>query len=161
MIIDSIDALLRLNEGRRYACYDDAHPDRILKAGDRCEGTPTIGEGCTGPDILPGTVWTDAQVDAAKADRKARAMRQASLDLGPDCWSKLDIVRQAVLIDMAYEVGGAGLAKFVNMLAAIRAGDWQGAHDALLDSKLAESQAPDREIRNATMFLTGKWPTTP
>jgi lysozyme len=157
-ILSSIDKLIEYNEGRRYACYDDAHPDRILKAGDHCEGTPTIGVGCTGPDIVPGLVWTDAQIDAAKADRIALAMRRACLDLGPDCWSKLDIVRQAVLVDMAYQMGGAGLAKFKNMLSAIRTGDWLSASDALLDSTVARSQAPEREERNAEMLLRGAWP---
>ena len=157
-ILDSIDKLIEHNEGRRHVCYDDAHPDRILKAGDVCDGTPTIGVGCTGPDIVPGLVWTDAQIDAAFADRKALAMRRAALDLGPDCWSRLDIVRQAVLVDMAYQMGGTGLAKFKNMLSAIRTADWSAAHDALLDSAVARSQAPEREERNAEMLLTGEWP---
>jgi lysozyme len=71
-----------------------------------------------------------------------------------DFWGRLDIVRQGVLIDMAYNLGMNGLFKFRKMLAAISNEDWQAAHDECLDSNYAED-VPARAHRNAQMLLTG------
>lgn len=69
----------------------------------------------------------------------------------------LDNVRRAVLIDMAYEIGGAGLAEFVNFLAAIRAGAWLAATVQLKNSKLF-AQVPRRENENIDILMTGVFP---
>lgn len=65
--------------------------------------------------------------------------------------------RWAVLVDMAYELGGAGLAGFVKFLAAARAGDWGAAAEELHRSKLYQ-QVPKRETENITILLSGAWP---
>lgn len=69
----------------------------------------------------------------------------------------LDDVRRGVLIDIAYEVGGAGLAQFVNLLTACRYGQWSPAAVALMNSKLFQ-QVPMREHENITALATGEWP---
>lgn len=69
----------------------------------------------------------------------------------------LDEPRRAVLIDMAYEIGGAGLAQFVNMLAAIRSQAWGKAAAELMHSKLY-SQVPNREQENLRILVSGQWP---
>jgi hypothetical protein len=43
------------------------------------------------------------------------------------------------------------------MLDAIRAADWQRAHDELLDSDYAR-QTKTRAQTNAKVLLTGEWP---
>lgn len=65
--------------------------------------------------------------------------------------------RKAVLIDMAYEIGGAGLDGFTKMLAAVRLRDWQTAADQLHDSKLFE-QVPSREASNIAILTSGTLP---
>ena len=57
----------------------------------------------------------------------------------------------AVLIDMAYQMGVSGLLKFKNMLASIRSGDYQDAAEHLLDSNYAK-QTPSRAEANATVL---------
>ncbi len=69
----------------------------------------------------------------------------------------LDPVRRAVLIDMAYEIGGSGLSQFHDMLEAVRAGNWDQAGAELRDSKLY-SQVPHREDENIQCLLSGSFP---
>ncbi len=116
----------------------------------------TVGVGCTGPDIAEGTVWTDDQVSAAYSKRYSIAQIGALNDVGRDLWGNLDPVRQAALTDMAFEIGVGGLAGFPHMLACVRAGNWQGAHDACLESQYA-TQVSQRAHRTANMLLTGQW----
>ena len=70
-------------------------------------------------------------------------------------FNSLDDVRQRVLVDIAFNVGVSGLLLFKNMLSAISVGNWQDAHDQLLNS-LAARQAPNRYNRLAQMLLTGQ-----
>lgn len=69
----------------------------------------------------------------------------------------LDLARQAVLIDMAYEIGGKGLAGFVNLLTGLRAGLWGVAASELRKSKLY-SQVPKREDENIEVLRFGQLP---
>ena len=69
----------------------------------------------------------------------------------------LNAARWAVLVDMAYELGGAGLAQFSHFLAACRAGDWERAAAELQNSKLFQ-QVPRREIENIAVLRSGEFP---
>lgn len=69
----------------------------------------------------------------------------------------LDLARRAVLIDMAYEIGGQGLAQFQHLLSAIRAAEWDKAA-AALQSSLLFQQVPSRERSNYIILLTGELP---
>lgn len=70
---------------------------------------------------------------------------------------QLDEVRQHVLLDMAFNLGIAGLLGFKNTLATIKAGDFQKASVMMLDSRWAK-QVGGRADRLATMMATGKPP---
>ncbi len=67
---------------------------------------------------------------------------------------ELDEVRQRVLVDMAFNMGGARLAKFKNMLAAVERGDYKAASVAMLASLWAR-QVKGRAIRLARWMETG------
>jgi lysozyme len=133
--------LTKLNEGLTLHAIPDTHGY-------------SIGYGHDGASA--GDVWTVAQADAAFDDDYETATANAQRVYG-STWAALDEVRQAVLTDMAYELGGAGLHQFVNMIAAIRANNWQAAHDNCLASAYSH-QVPARAERNANMLLTGEWP---
>ena len=133
------------NEGCRLAAYRDTL------------GVWTIGYGCTGPEIGPGTVWSQDQAEQSFSQRYELAAAQAQRDLGDSAWFCLDPARQAALTDMAYQLGGTGLAAFARMLAALRAGDWLTARNQCLDSRYAR-QTPARAARNAAILLSGEWP---
>lgn len=136
----------KTNEGCRLVAYRDTL------------GIWTIGYGCTGHDIGEGTVWTQGQADDEFNYRYSQAWAGAMHTYGvPHLWADLDIVRQAILADMCYQMGRTGLANFSHMLEAMRDADWHGAHDACLISRYAV-QTPARAERNAQGLLTGEIP---
>ena len=53
------------------------------------------------------------------------------------CWNKLNETRQAVLIDMCYNLGITRLKQFKKMLAALEVGAYNRASAEMLDSKWA------------------------
>lgn len=56
----------------------------------------------------------------------------------------LDSDRQDILIEMAYQLGIAGLLRFRLLWTAIRGGDYDRAADEMLDSRWAREQTPVR-----------------
>jgi len=72
-------------------------------------------------------------------------------------WFKyLDTVRQAALLNMAYQLGVDGLLEFRKMLAAVRDLRWAEAESHALDSDWAK-QTPERARRVARQLATGAW----
>lgn len=72
-------------------------------------------------------------------------------------WAKdLDEVRRAVLVNMTFNMGIAGLLQFKNTLADIQAGKYDDAADKMLESKWAEQVGP-RAHRLAIQMKTGCW----
>ena len=70
-------------------------------------------------------------------------------------WWKLDDARQFVLVDMAFNMGLAGLKGFKKMLAAIESGDFDKAAEEMLDSKYGR-QVVHRARLNAEIMKTGE-----
>jgi lysozyme len=68
----------------------------------------------------------------------------------------LDEVRQAVLIDMCFNMGAGKLANFYYMLHWIRLGLWDRAAAEMEDSLWA-TQVTTRAKRLAQMMRTGEW----
>jgi lysozyme len=156
MTITSGSDLTKINEGLRLQAYDD-RTGKPVPVGGVTLGTITIGYGHTGPDVVPGLVWTTGKCDAQFAVDYAIAQRRAARDVGLDPWSQIDAYRQAVLTDMAFELGERGLATFTDFLAAVRAHDWAAAAAHLQASKLFREVAT-RERRNVDVLLNGAWP---
>jgi lysozyme len=69
-------------------------------------------------------------------------------------WDSMTDARQEALANMAFNLGEAGLSKFKQMRAAIEAGDWNTAAQAVLASKYAY-QVGDRAKRIAAALLNG------
>jgi len=72
----------------------------------------------------------------------------------------LSEVRQAVVLDMHYQLGGRGFRKFKKLRRAIDASDWPTAADEMLDSTWAREQTPTRAKRLAKMMREDRWPDT-
>ncbi len=136
----TLDAYIGKHEGCRLKPYLDSR------------GHLSIGRGINLDDGI-----TPAEEQFLYESRKAIATRDAIAALGAAAWTALDEIRRCALIDMAYELGAAKLRGFAKMLDALRAGDWQAAHDECLDSAYAR-EVPARARDNATIFLTGRWP---
>lgn len=84
------------------------------------------------------------RADANVAQEAAQAL------LGPT-WYALDASRQAVMINMAFNLGQTRLSNFKNMLSAIHAGDYSTAANEMLDSRWA-TQVGDRATRLADIM---------
>lgn len=70
-------------------------------------------------------------------------------------YTKLDPIRQKVLIDMCFNLGLAGLLQFRRMITALISGDYETAADEMLASKWAK-QVGARAQRLARMMRTGQ-----
>jgi len=72
-------------------------------------------------------------------------------------WVKgLDEVRQAVLINMAFNLGNAGLLSFKNTLKMIKDGDYVAASNAMRSSKWA-SQVKGRAVELCDQMASGEF----
>ena len=69
----------------------------------------------------------------------------------------LCVVRKMVMIDMAFNLGVAGLRSFRKMRAALDLRDYKLAATEMLDSKWA-TQVGGRATRLAQMMRSGEWP---
>ncbi|RQR81458.1 MULTISPECIES: glycoside hydrolase family protein [unclassified Burkholderia] len=123
------------DEGRRLKPYVDT------------VGKTSIGVGRNLTDVG----ISDAECDAMLSNDIDRAV--AWLDRNLSWWRQLDAVRQRVIVNMAFNMGG-GLLTFVNTLAAMRRGDYAAAADGMLASKWA-NQVGARAQRLAAMMRTG------
>ena len=82
--------------------------------------------------------------------------RQAELLRLAPWMSRLDPARFGVMLNMAFQMGVAGLLGFNNTLAMVRAGQYGAAADALLESLWAK-QTPARAKRLSDQMRTGAW----
>ena len=73
----------------------------------------------------------------------------------PDVFSYLSQIRKNVLIDMAYNLGIAGIEKFKKMWKALKNRDYQKASEEMLNSKWAV-QVPRRAKQLAKLMREGK-----
>jgi len=69
-------------------------------------------------------------------------------------FADLDVVRQAALVNMRYNLGMPRLSKFKKMLAALKIQDWKTAAKECLDSDAARS-LPNRYGRLANILRGG------
>lgn len=164
--------MLEVDEG----CELEAYPDPESQLGKACaaarlpmrdyrqidgweamDANPwTIGCGQTGDGIRSGVTWTHDQADAALT--AAVTTIDARLSGSLVDYAPLNAVRQAVLIDIAYNVGIKGLLAFHRMLGYLAQGNMSGAASELLDSDAAR-MLPTRYQRLADRLRSGAMAT--
>lgn len=71
---------------------------------------------------------------------------------------QIDPVRQAVLVELAFNMGHATLASFVSTLAAFQRQDWLDVSRGLRQSRWYTQVQKSRSTRLLNMVLTGEWP---
>lgn len=98
------------------------------------QGVPTIGYGFTSLSEDEADIVLDIKV-------KKLRLRVESFLIAQKI--NLDSFRTDVLIDMAYQLGFYGMAKFNNMLSALRDMDYDKAAEEMLDSVWYD-QTPER-----------------
>jgi lysozyme len=137
MITNLLDQLKR-DEGLRLTPY-------------RCTaGKLTIGYGRNLEDV--GISKEEAEFllasDAAKA--------QIGVAKALPWFSKMTLPRQAVFVNMAFNLGLSGFLKFKTMIGHAERGEYAEAAKAMLDSKWAE-QTGQRALRLSVQLNTGEW----
>ena len=133
--------LIEADEGKRLVAYQDSL------------GIWTNGVGHA--HVAPDTVWTDQQADTVLSTDLFNAMHD--LDFRLAWWRELDVVRAAVLLNMAFNMGVERLLGFHNTLTFIQDGNYAAASGGMLSSKWAK-QVGARAARLARMMKTGVAP---
>jgi lysozyme len=140
------DRIIR-HEGKKLVVYDDATGKRILP-GSSVAGHPTIGIGraldVNGISSDEADYFLDNDIASAKQQLLANYPATANMDE----------VRQGVLIEMIFQLGIGGVAKFPKMWAAINNQDWAEAANQMLDSAW-HKQTPERAEELASIMLHG------
>jgi len=98
-----------------------------------------------------GISANEAMVMLANDIHKCRHQLQEHLSI----YSKLDDVRQDVLLNMCFNLGITGLLKFKNMIASLECGNYIQASKDMLDSLWAE-QVGERALRLSITMRKGE-----
>ncbi len=137
-MIESVVELIKLHEGYRQ------HPYRCPA------GALSIGYGRNLDSV---------GIDRDEAEHlMARDVSRALQDLRMEpYWLDLSEVRQAVLIDMVYNLGWPRFSKFRKLRAALEVGDYRRAADEMVDSAWY-GQVGNRSKRLVGMMHHDSWP---
>jgi lysozyme len=144
-------AQLQPEEGNRLFVYDDA-TGKPIGPGCHVIGHPTIGTG----RALDTHGISDAERQYLLTNDVGRVAGELDRDL--PWWRTLDPVRQRVLLDMAFEMGTAGLLAFHNTLQLVQLQRWDDAAEAMLSSRWA-GEVGARAYALAAMMKIGQAPT--
>jgi lysozyme len=141
MIVNDIVSQLRRDEGERLSAYQDSL------------GYWTIGIGRL-IDARRGGAISQEESALLLTHDLAKIAEQLHSHLP---WTiPLDDARYGVLLNMAFNLGFAGLVKFHNMLTAMQAKDWETAAKEMLNSAWA-GQVGERATRLAAQVRSGIW----
>jgi lysozyme len=150
---------LARDEGERLEAYRDT--ENLLTIGigrciDRVPFTPeeAVVCGCVDMEDYSNLTITP-EASAVLFDNDIRRFERGVRELLP--WSaQLDEARFGVLVNMAFNMGLAGLSGFHRFLAAMKARNWQAAGVHMMNSKWA-LQVGARATRLRQQVLTGQW----
>lgn len=148
MNIEKLEAQLAVDEGKRLAAYLDSEGILTVGIGHNCVAKPVAGVAKVGDTISEELCSELFRADIAES--------VAEMDRRFPWWTGLDDVRQNILVNMCFNMGGKTLAGFVNTLRFIEQGDYSLAADGMLQSKWAR-QVGNRAKRLAQMMRTGEW----
>lgn len=141
-MIKELTSQLRRDEGVKPTAYQDHLGFWTIGVG-RLIDPRKAGAGLR-PDEIDYLLRNDIQ-DRINALRKALPW-----------FDDLTEPRQGVLVNMAFQLGTAGLLEFKKTLALIQNGDYGKAAMQMLTSKWAQ-QTPERARRLAEQMKTGEW----
>ena len=139
---DKLEEMIKRHEGYRRYPYKDTLGVLTIGYGANLDHWWAYGMSENEAEALLMGVIKNARVEASTA---------------LPFWNDLNAARQAVLIDMVYNMGIRRVLGFKRMIKAIKAQNWKQARLEMLDSKWA-TQVGDRAIELADMMLSGAWP---
>lgn len=136
---DLVKTMLVVDEGLRLKPYRDT------------VGKLTIGIGRNLDDV---GISKDEAFYLLENDIQ-RAIQDATDIFGTSAWLSLDEVRQAVILDMLFNLGKSRFLTFKKFIQAVKEKDFERAAEEMLDSRWAR-QVKKRAERLAYMMRTGK-----
>ena len=139
---DKITAQLRRDEGEVLNAYEDHL------------GYWTIGVGRLIDASKPGAGLRDSEIELLL--RNDVEDRIVAISSALPWYHELDEARQGVLVNMAFQLGTAGLLGFKTTLDLVAKGKYADAADQMMRSKWAQ-QTPTRAARLSQQMRTGKW----
>lgn len=158
----SLEEMLRRDEGVRVQLYWDhlgfptigiGHLVLHKKTKNLSEIYPALSKQ-VGRTVTDGRITNEEVTKLFDGDLNGIiAEMQRHSRVGP-VYVSLDDTRRMALINMCFQMGVGGVAKFTNTLAAMLAKEWKRAHDGMLDSAWAK-QTPGRANRVAKIILNG------
>lgn len=141
-MIEKLTEQLRRDEGVKPAAYQDHL------------GYWTIGVGRLIDSRKPGAGLRPDEIDYLLRNDihdRVYALKNALPWLG-----RLNDARRGALVNMAFQLGTAGLLGFKSTLALVERGQYAEAAEQMLKSKWA-TQTPARAKRLAEQMMTGEW----
>ena len=141
---------LKRHEGLRLYVYDDA-TGREIRKGSRVQGHPTIGVGrlltsARGLSTIEIEMLLENDIEVVVDE----------LNRNIPWWNDLNEARQAVMVNLCFNLGWPRLSLFENMLDAAEKGNWDRAADELMDSKWF-SQVGLRGLELVEQLRSGAW----
>lgn len=134
--------------------------NRLINQLKRHEGVRLYPYRCTAGKLTIGVGRNldDVGISEGEAETMLWAdVRRVRDDLeNIEAYNSLDEIRQAVLLNMGFNLGTAGLSNFRKMWAAIEQHDYDEAARQMLDSQWAE-QVGQRADELAEQMRTGEW----
>lgn len=141
---------LERDEGCRLHPYRDTRGFWTIGVGHNLSDDPAM---LARLPQLERTGIGQTEVGELLAADVARAM--ADLDRRLPWWRRLDDVRQDVMVNLAFNLGAAELARWTHTLADVRAGRFTLAAVDLQHDEPWASQVHDRALRLARQLETG------
>ena len=147
-VYEQLKQQIEFEEGRKLHVYLCPAGHRTIGIGHNLDVSPDYN-GVPIRDVI-----SDTECDTLfNADVKHAVDGISAEWLG---FKALSPARRDAIINMAFQLGVAGVLKFRGMLTALDLKHWQKAHDMALDSLWAK-QTPNRAKRIAQQLLTGDY----
>lgn len=141
---------LKVHEGFRSYIYECSANRKTIGYGHNIDANPLPGHLSRDFDLEPMTLDEAEQILISDVEFVS------ALLLNNFNYLELCSVRQAVLINMAFNLGVTGLLMFKNMFKAISNNDFETAANEMLDSKWSR-QVGARSDELAMQMSTGDW----
>lgn len=138
---------LKRHEGLRLTPYRCTAGALTIGYGHNLDANPII-------DITPHTKITEGRATRILIEDCRKYAVQ--LDGRMTWWRTLNEPRQAVILNMAFNLGILGLLSFKNTLRAVKEERWSDAADGMLASKWA-GQVKRRAVELAAQMRSGEW----
>ena len=145
---EELKAQIEFEEGKKLKKYKCTAGHWTIGIGHNLDVKPKMRDWVI-PDII-----TDKECDAiftVDVQDTLESLTKAYPNL-----RALTPARRDALLNMAFQMGTAGVMKFKQMLAALDNKDWQRAKAMALDSAWA-TQTPQRAHRVAQQLMTGEY----